>query len=111
MTIKRKARQKNGQKKEDVEGFVHDQKCIIMDSVPKHAGKLGIKHRRKKNAKIKGMTAFVGNLDIMIGRYDSLDKSLFGLLKTVHHNDFYNGTFKECMEEYGPRHVFVLCLL
>ena len=101
--MKRKARQKDGLRPDDIAGYLHDQKCVIVDSVPQHAGKLGIRHRRKKNAQIKGMTAFVGNLDVMIGRYDTLDKSLFGLLKTVHHNDFYNGPFSECVEEYGPR--------
>jgi hypothetical protein len=39
------------------------------------------------------MVAFVGGLDICMGRYDTQKHSLFRTLQTVHKDDYYNPTF------------------
>lgn len=44
-------------------------------------------HYRRK------IIAFVGGLDLCMGRYDTPQHPLFRTLQTVHKDDFYNPTF------------------
>uniref|UniRef100_A0A7S2SC01 phospholipase D n=1 Tax=Mucochytrium quahogii TaxID=96639 RepID=A0A7S2SC01_9STRA len=85
--------------------YTHHQKTIIMDIKPADASRLKIKHRKHKNKKVQGLTAFVGGIDITSGRYDDSDKTLFGSLLHTHKGDFY----QQCLPQdainksKGPR--------
>ncbi|KAE8055229.1 hypothetical protein FH972_012084 [Carpinus fangiana] len=59
--------------------YTHHQKTVIVDA---DAGDC----KRK-------MVAFVGGLDLCMGRYDTTKHSLFRTLQTVHKGDDYNPTF------------------
>jgi len=72
-----------------ITGYGHNQNSIIMDCKPSNAARLQIRHRKHKNTKIQAVTAFVGGLDLMPGRYDDTDKALFATLRRTHKNDFY----------------------
>ena len=45
--------------------------------------------------------AFIGGLDITIGRWDDQQHHLFSTLQTIHARDFLNNNFKT--HPYGPR--------
>ncbi|KAL5552172.1 hypothetical protein UlMin_002348 [Ulmus minor] len=61
--------------------YTHHQKTVIVDT---DAGD----NRRK-------IRAFVGGLDLCLGRYDTPNHPLFRTLKTVHADDFHNPNFTE----------------
>ncbi|GAV79648.1 C2 domain-containing protein/PLDc domain-containing protein/PLD_C domain-containing protein [Cephalotus follicularis] len=61
--------------------YTHHQKNVIVDSDAGH-------YRRK-------ITAFVGGLDLCMGRYDTPRHSLFKTLETVHKDDYHNPNFTE----------------
>lgn len=44
-------------------------------------------HKRK-------IVAFIGGLDLCMGRYDTPEHSLFRTLQTAHKDDFYNNNFE-----------------
>lgn len=59
--------------------YTHHQKTVIVDADADN-------YRRK-------IIAFVGGLDLCIGRYDTPQHPLFRTLGTVHKDDFHNPTF------------------
>lgn len=59
--------------------YTHHQKTVIVDA---DAGQ----NKRK-------IIAFVGGLDLCLGRYDTPTHPIFRTLQTVHENDFHNPTF------------------
>ncbi|GER30383.1 phospholipase D [Striga asiatica] len=59
--------------------YTHHQKSVIVDA---DAGNF----RRK-------IVAFVGGLDLCVGRYDTPKHSIFSTLETVHKDDFHNPNF------------------
>ncbi|KAE8055226.1 hypothetical protein FH972_012081 [Carpinus fangiana] len=61
--------------------YSHHQKTVIVDA---DAGD----SKRK-------IVAFIGGLDLCIGRYDTPNHPLFRTLQTVHKDDYNNPTFKE----------------
>ncbi|XP_059442327.1 phospholipase D beta 1-like [Corylus avellana] len=61
--------------------YSHHQKTVIVDA---DAG-----HKKRK------IVAFIGGLDLCIGRYDTPKHPLFRTLQTVHKDDYNNPTFKE----------------
>ncbi|CAL5187564.1 unnamed protein product [Lathyrus oleraceus] len=60
--------------------YTHHQKTVIVDA---DAGQ----HKRK-------IVAFIGGLDLCLGRYDTPEHSLFRTLQTTHKDDFYNHNFE-----------------
>ncbi|KAK3006976.1 hypothetical protein RJ639_015577, partial [Escallonia herrerae] len=60
--------------------YSHHQKTVIVDA---DAG-----HGKRK------ITAFVGGLDLAMGRYDTPKHPIFTTLQTVHKDDFHNLTFE-----------------
>jgi len=40
------------------------------------------------------IVAFIGGLDLCVGRYDTPNHSLFRTLQTTHKNDYYNNNFE-----------------
>ncbi|XVF52792.1 hypothetical protein PTKIN_Ptkin05aG0047000 [Pterospermum kingtungense] len=68
-------------KKETGTIYSHHQKTVIVDA---DAG----------NTKRK-ITAFVGGLDLCMGRYDTQDHPLFRTLQTLHKDDYRNKSFPE----------------
>ncbi|MED6131309.1 Phospholipase D beta 1 [Stylosanthes scabra] len=60
--------------------YTHHQKTVIVDADAGH-------HKRK-------IVAFIGGLDLCVGRYDTPEHSLFRTLKTTHKDDFHNPNFK-----------------
>lgn len=56
--------------------YTHHQKTVIVDA---DAG-----HNRRK------ILAFVGGLDLCLGRYDTPHHPLFRTLETVHRDDYHN---------------------
>ncbi|KAK2996112.1 hypothetical protein RJ639_029473, partial [Escallonia herrerae] len=60
--------------------YTHHQKTVIVDA---DAG-----HGKRK------ITAFVGGLDLAMGRYDTPKHPIFTMLQTVHKDDFHNLTFE-----------------
>ncbi|KAL6280243.1 hypothetical protein ACE6H2_017124 [Prunus campanulata] len=61
--------------------YTHHQKTVLVDA---DAG-----HSKRK------IIAFVGGLDLCMGRYDTPEHSIFRSLKTVHKDDCRNPTFSE----------------
>lgn len=59
--------------------YTHHQKTVIVDA---DAGQ----HKRK-------IIAFIGGLDLCLGRYDTPTHSLFRTLQTTHKDDFHNPNF------------------
>lgn len=59
--------------------YTHHQKTVIVDA---DAGQ----NKRK-------IIAFVGGLDLCLGRYDTPTHPIFRTLQTVHKDDFHNPTF------------------
>ncbi|KAH7514034.1 hypothetical protein FEM48_Zijuj11G0045800 [Ziziphus jujuba var. spinosa] len=69
-------------RKQEVEViYTHHQKTVIVDA---DAGP----HKRK-------IIAFVGGLDLCLGRYDTPNHPILRTVKTVHADDFHNATFSE----------------
>ncbi|CAJ2650583.1 unnamed protein product [Trifolium pratense] len=60
--------------------YTHHQKTVIVDA---DAGQ----HKRK-------IVAFIGGLDLCLGRYDTPTHSLFRTLQTTHKDDFHNPNFE-----------------
>ncbi|KAL5098908.1 hypothetical protein RYX36_003235 [Vicia faba] len=60
--------------------YTHHQKTVIVDTDAGH-------HKRK-------IVAFIGGLDLCLGRYDTPEHSLFRTLQTTHKDDFYNNNFE-----------------
>jgi phospholipase D1/2 len=60
--------------------YTHHQKTVIVDA---DAG-----HDKRK------IVAFIGGLDLCLGRYDTPKHHLFRTLQTVHKDDYHNSTFK-----------------
>ena len=56
-------------------------------------------HKRK-------IVAFIGGLDLCLGRYDTPTHSLFRTLQTTHKDDFHNPNF----EVSYPFFIFIVCL-
>ncbi|XP_010266912.1 PREDICTED: phospholipase D delta [Nelumbo nucifera] len=67
--------------------FTHHQKCVLVDT-----------QASGNNRKI---TAFIGGLDLCVGRYDTPEHRLFSDLDTVFRDDYHNPTFPA--ETKGPR--------
>ncbi|OWM71972.1 phospholipase D gamma 1-like [Punica granatum] len=61
--------------------YTHHQKTVIVDA---DAGN----NKRK-------LIAFVGGLDLCLGRYDTPSHPIFRTLQTVHKDDYHNGTFTD----------------
>ncbi|RAL46242.1 hypothetical protein DM860_016675 [Cuscuta australis] len=59
--------------------YTHHQKTVIVDTK-------AFNNRR-------GITAFIGGLDLCDGRYDTPDHSIFRTLQTLHLDDYHNPTF------------------
>ena len=59
--------------------YTHHQKTVIVDADAGH-------YKRK-------IMAFVGGLDLCMGRYDSPKHPLFRTLQTVHKDDYCNTNF------------------
>lgn len=59
--------------------YTHHQKTVIVDA---DAGN----YRRK-------IVAFVGGLDLCVGRYDTPQHHIFRTLQTVHKEDFHNPNY------------------
>jgi hypothetical protein len=59
--------------------YSHHQKTVIVDADAGH-------HKRK-------IMAFVGGLDLSMGRYDTPKHPLFRTLQTVHKDDYHNPNF------------------
>ena len=59
--------------------YTHHQKTVIVDADAGH-------HKRK-------IMAFVGGLDLSMGRYDTPKHPLFRTLQTVHKDDYRNPNF------------------
>lgn len=59
--------------------YTHHQKTVIVDADAGH-------HRRQ-------IMAFVGGLDLCMGRYDTPKHPLFRTLQTVHKDDYHNPNF------------------
>jgi len=55
-------------------------------------------HKRK-------IVAFIGGLDLCLGRYDTPAHSLFRTLQTTHKDDFHNPNF----EVSHPFFIFIVC--
>ncbi|KAF5776014.1 putative phospholipase D, protein kinase RLK-Pelle-LRR-I-1 family [Helianthus annuus] len=66
-------------KQQEANIYTHHQKTVIVDT------DAGYGKRR--------IVAFVGGLDLSVGRYDSPEHPLFRTSKTVHVDDFHNPTF------------------
>ncbi|KAK7307827.1 hypothetical protein VNO77_41233 [Canavalia gladiata] len=60
--------------------YTHHQKTVIVDA---DAGQ----HKRK-------IIAFIGGLDLCVGRYDTPNHSIFRTLETTHKDDYHNPTFE-----------------
>ncbi|KOM44745.1 hypothetical protein LR48_Vigan06g005100 [Vigna angularis] len=60
--------------------YTHHQKTVIVDA---DAG-----HNKRK------IKAFIGGLDLCVGRYDTPDHSLFRTLQTTHKDDYHNPNFE-----------------
>ena len=78
--------------------YSHHQKTIICDAPLHVAG--GSKKR---------VVAFVGGLDITLGRYDDPTFPLWSTLHTVHSKDFYNKNVPGVTKETGPREPWHDC--
>lgn len=59
--------------------YAHHQKTVIVDA---DAGN----NKRK-------LIAFIGGLDLCLGRYDTPSHPIFRTLETVHKDDYHNATF------------------
>lgn len=59
--------------------YTHHQKTVIVDA---DAGN-----------NIRKLIAFVGGLDLCLGRYDTPSHPIFRTLETVHKDDYHNGNF------------------
>lgn len=59
--------------------YTHHQKTVIVDA---DAGQ----YKRK-------IVAFVGGLDLCLGRYDTPKHAIFSTLQTVHKDDYHNPNF------------------
>eukprot|EP01065_Artemidia_motanka_P014465 TRINITY_DN1839_c0_g1_i1.p1 TRINITY_DN1839_c0_g1~~TRINITY_DN1839_c0_g1_i1.p1 ORF type:complete len:1172 (+),score=237.19 TRINITY_DN1839_c0_g1_i1:99-3518(+) len=74
--------------------FTHHQKCVILDQAP-------LMRSQKRR-----VVAYMGGLDLTMGRYDDPEKSIF---RTVHlpggphRNDFYQNCAADVKPEEGPR--------
>ncbi|XP_076913638.1 phospholipase D beta 2-like [Bidens hawaiensis] len=70
--------------------YSHHQKTVIVDA------DAGIKRR---------IMAFIGGLDLCVGRYDTPEHSLFSTLNTLHKDDYHNpnytGSTAGCPREPG----------
>lgn len=66
--------------------YTHHQKTVIVDA---DAGN----YKRK-------IVAFVGGLDLCMGRYDTPQHHIFRTLQTVHKDDFHN-----------PNYTVIICFL
>jgi phospholipase D1/2 len=69
--------------------WTHHQKTIIIDA--------------PSSTPARRLVAFVGGLDLTIGRYDTPRHSLFRTLQSDHAHDFYNGWGDDIQQQYGPR--------
>ncbi|CAM0947599.1 unnamed protein product [Alopecurus aequalis] len=69
--------------------YAHNQKCILVDTPASEA--------------TRRITAFLGGLDLAVGRYDTPDHSLFGDLDTVFRGDLHNPTLGDAAAVDGPR--------
>jgi hypothetical protein len=72
--------------------YTHHQKTVIVDA---DAGQ----HKRK-------IIAFIGGLDLCLGRYDTPTHSLFRTLQTTHKDDFHNPNY----EVSHPFFIFIISL-
>lgn len=76
--------------------YSHHQKTIIVDSaIPQKLSTVS-------NAGKRRLVAFVGGLDVTLGRWDDQQHALFSTLKTTHADDFYNVCFN-VDQSHGPR--------
>ena len=73
--------------------YTHHQKSVIVDSLPSEDGE----DRRR------GITAYVGGLDLTDGRYDRPEHPLFTTLHSLHAEDFYQGSAPGVTAGTGPR--------
>ncbi|KAF5734458.1 phospholipase D beta 1-like [Tripterygium wilfordii] len=72
--------------------YTHHQKTVIVDA---DAGN----YKRK-------IIAFVGGLDLCLGRYDTPEHPIFRTLNSVHKDDFHNPNFTEPIIAGGPREAW-----
>ena len=78
--------------------YSHHQKTVICDA-PLH----------DSGGDRKRVVAFVGGLDITMGRYDDPTFPLWRTIPTVHSRDFYNNCVPGVTQETGPREPWHDC--
>merc|ERR1719221_756021 len=70
--------------------FTHHQKFIIVDAPKEEGGG-------------RELLAFVGGIDLTLGRWDNRQHPLFRSLQSTHKGDAYGKCFKTNTAECGPR--------